>query len=170
MATGPEHYAAAQTLIHNSHGITADDLEPAQLLMAVLVEAQARATLALAAATALRVEYPEYTRGDDSGWTAVAGDTITRNTNLVWWLDDSGESPEPELYASYNDAATIGRKQWTDANPTTTVRMWGWHEVEDSDPPDGVGLGDMQLVVNDQETGIFVRPRRPKTFPPGVAV
>lgn len=68
MATGPQHYADAEALLRESRSITADDLDPAQLLMATLAEAQVRATLALAAATALSE------RGADYGeWQRVAG-------------------------------------------------------------------------------------------------
>ncbi len=68
MATGPQHYTEAEKLLAESRGITADDLDPAQLIAIMLAEAQVRATLALAAATALSE------RGADYGeWQRVAG-------------------------------------------------------------------------------------------------
>lgn len=77
MATGPEHYKRAEKLIAESRTIGADDLTPAQLLDATLREAQVRATLALAAATALQHEQPWFlsasNRDDGSGWAMVAG-------------------------------------------------------------------------------------------------
>jgi len=74
MATGPEHYTAAQKLLTESHSIGGDDLSPAQLLMATLAEAQVHATLALAAATALQHDAPWWHDASDhgSGWAEVA--------------------------------------------------------------------------------------------------
>lgn len=68
MTSGPEHYTAAEALLHDSRSITADDLDPAQLLAAVLAEAQVRATLALAAAAALSERSADY-----GEWQRVAG-------------------------------------------------------------------------------------------------
>lgn len=77
MSTGTEHYEQAEKLIAESLTIDEDDLTPAQLLDATLREAQVRATLALAAATALRHEEPWFanasSRDDGSGWARVAG-------------------------------------------------------------------------------------------------
>lgn len=171
MVTGPEHYTAAEQLLSAvSYQRSETDVRlPAhleQLAPLLVARAQVHATLALAAATALRVEYPEYTHSDDAGWAAVAGTggPLPRNTGLIWWLDDGAESPEPDLYASYYDASRAGLKQWKDANPTTTVRVQQWREAEDNGAPADVQLGDMELVINDQQTGIFLRVRRPKAI------
>lgn len=69
MTTGPEHYAEAEKCLSRLPDLTYGSDEAREQLAA----AQVHATLALAAATALRIEYPEYTRGDDSGWAAAAG-------------------------------------------------------------------------------------------------
>jgi len=75
MATGPEHYTAAQKLLTESHSIGGDDLSPAQLLMATLAEAQVHATLALAAATAL----------DPIGDDRAHPDATASPDAIAWW-------------------------------------------------------------------------------------
>jgi hypothetical protein len=70
--TGPEHYLEAAHLLRYSRSITADDLDPAQLLAVILAEAQVHATLALAAATALTSKDSTPERVFDA-WFEIAG-------------------------------------------------------------------------------------------------
>jgi len=74
MDSGPENYTASLKLIAEARTIGADDLSPAELLFATLLEAQTRATLALAAATALQHDAPWWHDASDhgSGWAEVA--------------------------------------------------------------------------------------------------
>lgn len=112
MVTGLTHFAAAEKLLRDSRGIAADDLEPAQLLSAVLAEAQVHATLALASVRDLQ----------------------------VWWLDDGRESPEPDLYATYAAAIGAGERQFRDDNPGTTITLLGWQLIDERDHDSGSEL------------------------------
>jgi len=73
MNSGPENYTEALKLIAESRTIGGDDLSPVQLLDVMLREAQIRATLALAAATALRpAEDNAATAADWAAWYHAA--------------------------------------------------------------------------------------------------
>lgn len=156
MSSGPENYAAALKLLRDSRGITADDLEPAQLLTAVLAEAQVRATLALAAATWFADPTGEVTDMGKEWWT-VAGEPRSSGAlpGTVWWLDDGQENPgPPRLYTTEAAARDAGVKQYRDDNFGGT-REFNWLPVDDEDD-------EIELAVNGSRTGIVVRPVRPK--------
>jgi len=76
MATGPEHYKRAEELLAE---VTMDDgsVDFGEGGEAYVAAAQVHATLALAAAIALRHEEPWFAnasaRDDGSGWAQVAG-------------------------------------------------------------------------------------------------
>lgn len=159
MTSGPTHFTAAESLLASGRGIAADDLEPAQLLTAVIAEAQVHATLALASATALRIEYPEYTRGEDSGWAAVAGlaPSAAADPARVWWLDDGQENPgEPLLYTRQGLAFAAGVTRYREDNPQSRDALCVWTVFEENGPD------ALELVAAGKCTGIIVRPIRPK--------
>lgn len=94
MATGPDHYHRAETLIT---GFGAVDTPGTDETRDVLALAQVHATLALAAATALRNERLEHLEGSDSDWNGVAGinaktdeEPHYRHKSLPRWQDRSG--------------------------------------------------------------------------------
>lgn len=154
MASGPWHYEKAECLLDEAALTDDTDLQP-YLVWA----ANTHAMLALAAATSLGPhEYPTYSRSTDSGWFAVAGPQNDPPTSAgLWWLDDGGESPEPDLYLAYVAAIRAGESQFRDANPTTRIAVLGWQLIDEQDHDSG-----SELVVNGQRTGIVVRSVRPK--------
>ena len=69
MATGPEHYLEAQKLL-----LAADNESDPAWVQATATRAQAHATLALAAATALNDADGGMVSSDYEAWRAVAGE------------------------------------------------------------------------------------------------
>lgn len=125
MATGPEHYRMAQLALDKAtSGFYSED----QQITWALAEAQVRATLALAEATAGRL------------------------APLVWQLDDGGENTEPDLYATRGAAMDSAFEGYKRDNPFTyaTIADTEWRRVKDEDDAS-------QLVVKRRETGIVVR-------------
>jgi hypothetical protein len=81
--TGPEHYREAEALLRKARRFAQGDLENPGLAAAIATEAQAHATLALAAATALAAP----TAGDDNaGLKAEEWDA---------WAKAAATHPEP---------------------------------------------------------------------------
>jgi hypothetical protein len=159
MATGPQHYQRAEQLLTESRTIGGDDLDPWQLLMATLAGAQARATLALAAAVALS-ENGSMPGTDFDAWATVASaDPAQSGRSAVWWLDDGHENPgEPELYLSEAAAIAAGNKQFREANfPEHQDAELTWTVFEEENGPDA-----LELVAAGRCTGMIVRPVRPK--------
>lgn len=164
MATGPEHYAEAEKLVAfvtGPSGLSVSDDPPA---LAMISAAQVHAALALAAAKALS-ENGTMPGEDFDAWHAVAGtprpaaERAAEGVPLpVWWLDDGGESPEPDLYRTYQAATAAGTKHFQDANPTASSRLFGWHVVDLDDLDAGIEL----VVDGHDSTGIVVRPIQPK--------
>ena len=78
---------------------------------------------------------------------------------LVWWLDDGGDSPEPELYTTETAAQQAAVAAWKAANPFTQITNLEWLYVDSSigDPH-----ADTELNINHQYTGHVVRARMPK--------
>lgn len=72
MKSGPENYLESLKLIAESRTIGADDLSPFELALLAVLEAQARATLALAAATAM-AEGGHMPGADFDAWAEAAG-------------------------------------------------------------------------------------------------
>jgi hypothetical protein len=98
MATGPEHYQRAEQIlaeVRKAQASMASTPRP-ETIAQQLAEAQIHATLALAAATALRVPNPEVTFLDDGAWMAVASNATRpeephyRHKTLPRWEDRSG--------------------------------------------------------------------------------
>lgn len=158
MATGPWHYEKAECLLGEAALADDADLQP-YLVWA----ANTHAMLALAAATALGPhEYPTYSRSTDSGWFAAAGpqeDPQGPNLVSVWWLDDGGESPEPDLYATEAAAQKAAVDAWKAGNPFTEITNLEWLYVDSSNGDPHV---DTELNINHQYTGHVVRARQPK--------
>lgn len=78
---------------------------------------------------------------------------------VVWWLDDGGESPEPDLYTSEAAAQKAAVDAWKAANPFTEITNLEWLYVDSSNGDPHV---DTELNVNHEYTGHVVRARRPK--------
>lgn len=78
---------------------------------------------------------------------------------VVWWLDDGGESPEPDLYTSEAAAQKAAVDAWKAANPLTEITNLEWLYVDSSNGDPHV---DTELNVNHEYTGYVVRARQPK--------
>lgn len=139
MGAGSSHIECAEKLLRESRSISGDDLEPVQLLMATLLEAQVHATLAL-----VEDVFP-----NEDAATVLP---------VLWWLDDDQESTEPELYLSADIARAAGAKQFREANfPDLQDAQLVWSAAEQENGSDTV-----ELVAAGRRTGIIVRPIRPK--------
>lgn len=155
MATGAHHYAEAEKCLGRLPDLTYGSDEAREQLL----EAHVRATLALAAATALS-ENGSMPGADFDAWAKVAGaDPAPSGPLTVWWLDDGGESPEPELYATEAAARQAAVDAWKTANPFTEITNLEWLAADSSigDPHT-----DAELNINHHYTGHVVRARRPK--------
>jgi hypothetical protein len=75
--TGPEHYAEAGRLLADAGGKAG--VVPAPLLALTVAQAQVHATLALAAATALRGEQGDMPADDRAAWVRLASEAPRAN-------------------------------------------------------------------------------------------
>lgn len=163
MSTGPQHYREAEQLLGYASEL-GDEMRGSTRDMSFLAEAQAHATLALAAATALNpceVGAPEYRAYQ--GWRAIAENTQGAPAAApaqVWWLDDGEEhAGKPPLYTDGATARDAAIKLFERDNPfTDTGGFVSWQQSEDEDD----AADDAELTVRGRRTGIFVRPIRPK--------
>jgi hypothetical protein len=162
MATGPEHFAEAESLLEQADEWLNGEDAPDELAHARrgedLTAAQVHATLALAAATALS-ENGAMPGADFDAWAKVASaDPAQRLRLSVWWLDDGHENPgAPELYFTQGAALDAGVKQFRDDNFDRQDAQLTWTLFEEEN-----GEGSLELVADGRCTGIIVRPVQPK--------
>lgn len=139
MATGPEHYRAAEECLGRLKSLEYGSAEAREQL----AEAQAHATLAIAdSLTGQR--------------TAHVAELKPAARPPVWWLDDGQDNVHPDLYESRGAAVDEAERQYKSDNPFVDVHSF-WVPVQDENEAS-------QLVVDGRETGIFVRCVRPRTM------
>ena len=155
MATGPEQYAKAEECLGRLPSLEYGSHEAHEQLL----EAQVRAMLALAAATAV-AEGCSMPGVDFDAWYAAVGVKRAIETPRVWWVDDGQENPgKPPLYTSEPTARDAAIKRFEHDNPFTDTfpGIVSWQRPQDEDDTD-----DAELSIKGRRTGIFVRPLQPK--------